>query len=110
MSYRKRKGDAGEAAWTAKREAEGWICFPLSPAFEGVDVLSIGPDGEIELAEVKAWRRPINPQVRLEVMDRMTYLRRVLPAQVRRRLTVVLVHAVKGDDGEYRCAETWRFP
>jgi len=110
MSSRKAKGDAGEAAWQAKREADGWLCFPLSPAFEGVDVLSIGPDGEIELAEVKAWARPIDPQTRLQVMDRLNYLRRVLPMWARRRLTVVLVHAVPGEDGKYRCAETWRFP
>jgi len=110
MSSRKAKGDAGEAAWQRKREADGWTCFPLSPAFEGVDVLSIGPDGEIELAEVKAWARPIDPQTRLQVMDRLNYLRRVLPIWARRRLTVVLVHAVPGEDGEYQCVETWRFP
>jgi len=110
MSSRKAKGDAGEAAWQRKREADGWLCFPLSPAFEGVDLLSIGPDGEIELAEVKAWSRPLTPAVRLEVMDRLNYLRSVLPEWARRRLTVVLVHAAKVEDGEYRCEETWRFP
>ena len=110
MTSRKRKGDAGEAAWTAKREADGWRCFPLSPAFEGCDILSIGPDGEIELAEVKAWTRSLTPSIRIAVVDRMNYLRSILPRWAQRRLTTVLVHAVKGEDGEYRCTETWRFP
>jgi len=112
MTSRKAKGDAGEAAWQAHREKDGWICFPLSPSFEGADLLSFDPFGGIEFAEVKAWNRPINAQTRQDVMERLLGIRSWFVARVgvKRALSVVLVHAVKGDDGEWRFAETWRFP
>jgi len=114
MSAAKRKGDAGEAAWQAKRESEGWRCFPLSPSFEGVDLISIGPQGHIELAEVKAWATELPPGLRADCMRRLLdvqgWIRELLPPAWASRVSVVLVHAVKGEDGVYRCAENWRFP
>jgi len=110
MASRKAKGDAGEAAWQRKREEEGWVCFPLSPSFHSADVLSVGPEGQLEIAEVKAWNRPLDPQTRAFVMTSMVALQRQVSKLRRFRVSVVLVHAVKGDDGAYRFAETWRFP
>ena len=53
MSARKRKGDAGEAAYAAFREVDGCVCYPLSPSFPSCDLLILKPDGGLELVEVK---------------------------------------------------------
>jgi len=110
MTSRKAKGDAGEAAWQGFRDTDGWVTFPLSPSFEGADLIAIGPGGQIEVAEIKAWNRPIDPQTRAQVMTRLITLQRRMSKLVRSKVSVVLIHAVKGDDGEWRFAETWRFP
>jgi hypothetical protein len=112
MTSRKAKGDAGEAAWQRFREADGWFVFPLSPSFKGADLLCFDSFGGIEIAEVKAWNRPIPPKEREAIMRRLLDLRKAFQARVgvKRALSVVLVHAVVDDHGEYRCTETWRFP
>jgi len=110
MASRKAKGDAGEAAWQGFRDTDGWVTFPLSPSFEGADLLAFGPEGQVEIAEVKAWNRPIDPATRAQVITRLVSLQRQMSKLRRFRVSVVLIHAVRGDDGEWRFAETWRFP
>jgi len=111
MTSRKAKGDAGEAAYAAYVEANGGRAFPLSPSFPSADLLVLTADHSIEFVEVKAWKRPINPETIAHVEQTLLALRRALPDRWRRRVvSLVLVHAVKGDDGGWRFAETWRFP
>jgi len=110
MSSRKAKGDAGEAAYAAWMTKLGCLALPLSPSFPSADLLLLDPGGSIALVEVKAWRRPINPETVAYVEQTLLALRRAMPDRWRRKTSLVLVHAVKGDDGDWRFAETWRFP
>jgi len=110
MTSRKAKGDAGEAAYAKECEARGAFVLPLSPSLPVCDLAILWPDGTLELSEVKAWRRSLPPGVIGDVEQGMLDGRDMLPAIWRRRLRLSLVHAVKGDDGEWRFAETWRFP
>lgn len=110
MSARKRKGDAGEAAYAERCELEGHVAYPLSPSFPTADLLVLRSDGSIELVEVKTWARPLNPETIQKVTLGLYALRSMMPPIQRRRCILKLVHAVKGEDGAYRFAETWRFP
>ena len=110
MTSRKAKGDAGEAAYAERCVQEGHVAYPLSPSFPCADLIVLRSDGDIELVEIKAWNREIPPNIIARVTGTLLARRDALPRDWRRRLKLSLVHAVKGTDGTYRFAETWRFP
>ena len=110
MTSPKDKGDAGEAAYARQVAQDGGFAFPLSPAFASADLLVLRPSGRWELVEVKAWKRKINPATLAYAQTTLHGHRRSVPARWRRSMSLVFIHAVKGEDGAYRFAETWRFP
>ena len=73
---RKRIGDAAELKEQRRLESEGWAVFPLSPSFEGVDLIAVR-DGWIALVEVKSSRLYGQERVRAlqKLMDAAQYLR-----------------------------------
>ena len=81
---RKRIGDAAELREQRRLEANGWVVFPLSPSFAGVDIIAVRC-GWVALVECKSYR--LYGKARAEALRKLLAARQAVEAAGNVRVT-----------------------
>ena len=110
MTSRKRKGDAGEAAYADLLRGAGCSVWNLGPSVEGADLLYLQPNGRLGIVEVKAWNRKLPPSVQDECVRSLMRHYWALPRFWQRRAAVALVHARPTGTGSHDLEVVWHYP